>query len=383
MAENQTIKSCEKSFEFSEKVSLFIDKNSMEKCVICMEYIKDNDNAVLKCGHLFHASCMFSGVLKENNKCPLCRTEISEKPEKKPEMTEGLMRIFIQNEFNRINLNRAVSGLFNSHRTWFENVSEGGGKIGEARYEDIAIEDRAELSEDLIHILVHFGLKLGEQVTSWISEGERRLYIPDEFTEHEAMRVPIEAYMSRYERETLQEEPPLPHDDDASDTDSDMPSLTLPDDDDARDTDSGMPSSTLPHDDDDDDDARDTDSDLSSWPTLPDDYDHGQELRRRRRCLHEDFREEFEDEEERIAGERTRSIIESIAVNIEDSNYFIERIQGNDWLYYNLADATIEEIIWPIEDFSSGIRSFPLFTQEQAEAIFGEILRYNANNIEE
>jgi hypothetical protein len=144
-----------------------------------------------------------------------------------------------------------------------------------------------------------------------------------------------------------------------------------------------MPSSTLPHDDDDDDDARDTDSDLSSWPTLPDDYDHGQELRRRRRCLHEDFREEFEDEEERIAGERTRSIIESIAVNIEDSNYFIERIQGNDWLYYNLADATIEEIIWPIEDFSSGIRSFPLFTQEQAEAIFGEILRYNANNIEE
>ena len=128
----------------------------------------------------------------------------------------------------------------------------------------------------------------------------------------------------------------LPHDDDddddAWDTDSGMPSSTLPhddddDDDDARDTDSGMPSSTLPHDDDDDDDARDTDSDLSSWPTLPDDYDHGQELRRRRRCLHEDFREEFEDEEERIAGERTRSIIESIAVNIEDSNYFIERIQ--------------------------------------------------------
>ena len=133
----------------------------------------------------------------------------------------------------------------------------------------------------------------------------------------------------------------------------------------------------LPH----DDDASDTDSDLSSWPTLPDDYDHGEELRRRRRCLHEDFREEFEDEKERIAGERTRSIIETIAVNIEDSNYIIERIQGNDWLYYNLADATIEEIIWPNEDFSSGIR--PLFTQEQAEAIFGEILRYNANNIEE
>ena len=38
----------------------------------------------------------------------------------------------------------------------------------------------------------------------------------------------------------------------------------------------------------------------SSWPTLPDDYDHGQELRRRRRCLHEDFREEFEDEEESL-----------------------------------------------------------------------------------
>ena len=117
------------------------------------------------------------------------------------------------------------------------------------------------------------------------------------------------------------------------------------------------------------------------WPKLKQSAFSRRRLRRRRRCLHEDFREEFEDEEERIAGERTRSIIETIAVNIEDSKYIIERIQGNDWLYYNLADATIEEIIWPIEDFSSGIR--PLFTQEQAEAIFGEILRYNANNIEE
>ena len=56
------------------------------------------------------------------------------------------------------------------------------------------------------------------------------------------------------------------------------------------------------------------------------------------------------------------------------TTYFIERIRGNQWLYYNLADATIEEIMWPI----GGPGARPLFSQQQAEAIFGEILRYHA-----
>ena len=60
------------------------------------------------------------------------------------------------------------------------------------------------------------------------------------------------------------------------------------------------------------------------------------------------------------------------------TTYFIERIRGNQWLYYNLADATIEEIMWPI----GGPGARPLFSQQQAEAIFGEILRYHAEGLE-
>ena len=82
--------------------------------------------------------------------------------------------------------------------------------------------------------------------------------------------------------------------------------------------------------------------------------------------------------------------METIALNLEsvfpenapgEPNYFIERIQGNEWLYHHLADGTalsIEEIMWPIG--GSGIR--PLFTQEQAEAIFEELMRYRAEGHE-
>ena len=144
MAVKQVMKSCEKSFEFGNEEAFFIDKKPMEECVICMEPISDKDKAVLKCGHSFHASCMFSSVVKENNTCPLCRTEVSEKPEKKPEMTEGLMHIFIQNEFNRGNLCRATSGIFKRHLEWFQ-------EHGTGDYEDISLERRAYMLS-LIHI---------------------------------------------------------------------------------------------------------------------------------------------------------------------------------------------------------------------------------------
>ena len=83
MEVKQVKKTCKKSFEFGREDGFIIDKNPMEECAICMEYIKENDKAVLKCGHQFHASCMFSNVVRENNTCPLCRAEVSEKPEKK------------------------------------------------------------------------------------------------------------------------------------------------------------------------------------------------------------------------------------------------------------------------------------------------------------
>ena len=346
MAVKQVKKTCEKSFEFGREDGFFIDKNPMEECVICMEYIKDSDKAVLKCGHQFHASCMFSNVVRENNTCPLCRAEVSEKPEKKPEMTEGLMRMFIQNEFNTGNLHRSASGIFNQHRTWFENnVSAEHGTLGEARYEDVSLEDRAALSEDLILLLIQFGMRLGGQVSGWIREGDSRLHIPHEFTENEPIRVPLEAYMQYQEGAEERKD----DDDDESSTDSDMPSLMSISD---------------------------------------EDYDDGEIEPVNLRALFED--EADEPEIERLAIERSQQVMETIALNLEsvfpenapgEPNYFIERIQGNEWLYHHLADGaalSIEEIMWPIG--GSGIRA--LFTQEQAEAIFEELMRYRAEGHE-
>ena len=82
--------------------------------------------------------------------------------------------------------------------------------------------------------------------------------------------------------------------------------------------------------------------------------------------------------------ESTEHILERMSANNEvldyfpnnepgGSVYFIERIRTNQWLYYNLIDASIEEIMWPI----GGPGHRPLFTRQQAWAIFGEILRYH------
>ena len=410
MAVKQVMKSCEKSFEFGSEESFFIDKKPMEECAICMEIINDKDKAVLKCGHSFHASCMFSSVVKENNTCPLCRTQVSEKPEKKPEMTEGLMHIFIQNEFNRGNLCRATSGIFKRHLEWFQ-------EHGSGDYEDISLERRAYMSEELIHVMVQFGMRLGGQVNNWIRDGDSRLHIPQEFTENEPIRVPIEAYMEAVSRIPV-EENKEEEDDGGSDTDSDMPELVDPSDQDV--------------DEDDDEDSRYTENDMHSLSSdsqfsIPSIYygenDEEEIEPINLEPLFEDYslfedsvntgisinaniaawRESFESETEYEMSEEyinadwlytgwvesTEYILQTMSTNNAvidcfphndpgEPTYFIERIRGNQWLYYNLADATIEEIMWPY----GGPGARPLFSQQQAEAIFGEILRYHTEGLE-
>lgn len=420
MTGTQLMKSCEKRFEFGSEQQFFIDKKPMEECVICMELINDKDKAVLKCGHSFHASCMFSSVVKENNTCPLCRTEVSEKPEKKPEMTEGLMHIFIQNEFNRGNLSRATSAIFKKHLEWFQHYGSG-------EYEDVSLERRKYMSEELIHVMVEFGMSLGGQVNNWIRDGDSRLHIPQEFTENEPIRVPIEAYMPVEPVRTGVEESNEEHYG-GSDTDSDMPELVDASDEEQSD----MQSLALDNeiirrrrvcfrdqfeedDEENDEDSRYTENDVNSLssdsqfsiPSIYYDENDEEEIEPiNLQPLFEDsvntsesdvvaaWRESFESERERewiYTGwvESTEHILQTSSANngvidcfphndSEEPTYFIERIRGNQWLYYNLADATIEEIMWPI----GGPGARPLFSQQQAEAIFGEILRYHAEGLE-
>ena len=48
-----------------------------DQCVICMDTIGLENNAILSCGHKFHATCFAENVLNSNNSCPLCRRKIT------------------------------------------------------------------------------------------------------------------------------------------------------------------------------------------------------------------------------------------------------------------------------------------------------------------
>ena len=49
------------------------------ECCICLNYINENNNTVLKCGHKFHFDCILH-VLNSKNACPICRKEIITQP---------------------------------------------------------------------------------------------------------------------------------------------------------------------------------------------------------------------------------------------------------------------------------------------------------------
>lgn len=45
---------------------------TMESCPICMEDFKKTDIITTRCGHMFHGSCLFKHLNKQDN-CPCCR----------------------------------------------------------------------------------------------------------------------------------------------------------------------------------------------------------------------------------------------------------------------------------------------------------------------
>ena len=50
-------------------------EKQFDPCAICFEDIKMVNMMVTRCGHIFHASCMFEAIAASPN-CPLCRTEL-------------------------------------------------------------------------------------------------------------------------------------------------------------------------------------------------------------------------------------------------------------------------------------------------------------------
>ena len=99
-------------------------------------------------------------------------------------MNRSLMRIFIQNEFNEINMSGCLSDIFAHMMNHIKNK-----KVD--CWQDISIEDRGYMSGELIQLMNAFGMRLGYQIDDWIKQGDDRMYIPDEF-ENEPLRVPLD-----------------------------------------------------------------------------------------------------------------------------------------------------------------------------------------------
>lgn len=386
---NKTKMSC----DIPNKNLYFVDKEPMKECAICMELIKDKDRTILKCGHEFHASCMIENVVSSNNTCPLCREEVGKKPESRPKFTSGLMRIFIQNEFNSLKVSPYMSAFMD--------------KMGKKNlWKKASLEERALMSEEFIYMLSMFGMRLGGQVHNWIEEGDARMEAPEDM-EEEIFTLPMSSYVDVGPPGAEEEKDEYDESDDP-----DMPELVDPSDEE--------------NDEENDRDSRYTENDVRSLSSdsqfsIPSFYlgeNDEEEIEPINLqplfddSLFEDYvntpisinaniaawRDSFESEieyeteqEYTYTGwvESTERILERMMANNGvldyfphnepgESVYFIERIRRNEWLYYNLIDASIEEIMWPI----GGPGHRPLFNRQQAWAIFGEILRYHTEGFE-
>ena len=75
----------QKKLKSSDEISLSEISSSSEgckneDCVICMEPLGKKNVCVTECGHSFCLSCLLRAA-QTNTDCPLCRTELAQKPE--------------------------------------------------------------------------------------------------------------------------------------------------------------------------------------------------------------------------------------------------------------------------------------------------------------
>ena len=73
-------------FKNYKDIALFCERDISTSCAICCnEYCEKSicDTVLLKCLHDFHIDCLHTWIKKNNNKCPLCRSDIDFEPQTK------------------------------------------------------------------------------------------------------------------------------------------------------------------------------------------------------------------------------------------------------------------------------------------------------------
>jgi len=406
------MKTAKKITDMPDDELYFVDKTPSTceiSCVICMEIVGDTDRTVLKCGHVFHAGCMFTNVVSANNTCPLCRAKVGEKPEARPDLTNPMMRIFIQNEFNKISMNNILRSMFEFSVTKIEEDCV-------RRWADIEQNHRIEMSEDLIDILITFGMRLGGNVRRWINDGDERLVLSEESFE-EPFNVPVSAYIDNDLPVMTTDGAEEVKDDDDTAPLSDENSLTplqrefLEDYDGIPPLEERIPDLINEN----GEIQNDTPPSAGGWSDAPawadsSDPAPGWEpldgttfeilpLTRQENIINQPYGQEettnieplFADVEALDTALET-NIINDLSEDLEyDTAAFsadwltgeqCERLQprllANEWLadLYNLDSETIEGLMWPV----GASATHPLFTREEAEEIMGAIVQYHANS---
>lgn len=138
------------------------DKKPSPMCVICMDFMGEDNKSILPCGHEFHSTCFAENVLNANNTCPLCRTEVCKKAELLPKLTKTMTASFMESILNTPGGKKIMKNYI------FHMCNTLGG------WNTLDSKKQFELCRETIRLLMSFGFNLGGSIRSWIEEGNGR-----------------------------------------------------------------------------------------------------------------------------------------------------------------------------------------------------------------
>ncbi len=158
---------CECLCQIPSDQLFYYDKTPHETCVICMEHVNERDRSVLKCGHEFHTSCLMSHVIKCSNKCPLCRDEISEKVEERPNLNTPMANSFITK-----NILSGINGFIPENmNNLIQSLGIDTSSLSQDQYRNVYTH--------LMKILLEFGTQTCTDIDNWIKQGNQRMNMVD------------------------------------------------------------------------------------------------------------------------------------------------------------------------------------------------------------
>ena len=186
------------------------------QCTICLDNVGDTDRVVTKCGHIFHASCLFENNTHANT-CPNCREPIAPKPKQVPKMNKEVAAAIVQQISNVFPVDVMVRGIYEDFMeglqvTSTSNHPPGNGKILPNDFNNLPNTLRSTLETNIKYAIEEMGFKTCQDVGLWIKH-----YNDDED------EVQIERNRSRTPS-------PEPITDEEYETDPEMPDLVLNDD---------------------------------------------------------------------------------------------------------------------------------------------------------